>query len=134
MWSLSRGLIQDFKGRAYLQNVRLPSCRSMLLGTIFVILIAAPAFIRGNLPETNNSETPPSGNEWTDFWVFRITLNLLSYATVIVPGYLIIRFVRNSKYLDTASELGGFCFPPIYLLKQLELCVKKCHLLDTMYR
>jgi len=42
---------------------------------------------------------------WTDFWLLRLLLNLAGYATVIIPGYLFIRYVRKSGYLDKPGDL-----------------------------
>ena len=40
-----------------------------------------------------------------DNWVVNLIINLLGYGTVLVPGYFIIKYVRNSGYLDRAGEL-----------------------------
>jgi len=41
---------------------------------------------------------------WTDFWLLHLLLNLAGYATVIFPGYLLIRYVRKSGYLDKPGD------------------------------
>ncbi|XP_057321973.1 adenosine 3'-phospho 5'-phosphosulfate transporter 1 [Microplitis mediator] len=33
-------------------------------------------------------------------WIIRLSLNLLGYATILLPGYLIYKYVRHSKYLQ----------------------------------
>lgn len=41
---------------------------------------------------------------WTDFWLIRLIMNLFGYATVMVPGFIIIVYVRMSNYLDKPGE------------------------------
>ena len=38
-----------------------------------------------------------------DAWPIKLLLNLLGYATIVVPGYLIIRYVKQTKYLESAG-------------------------------
>lgn len=50
-----------------------------------------------------------------DNWIFRLLLNLLGYATIFVPGYIIYQYVKKSKYLERSgsSVLSGIiksCF------------------------
>lgn len=47
---------------------------------------------------------------WQEFWLFRFLVNVLGYSTIIIPGYLLIRYFKRSNYLDTGS---GLCFPVI---------------------
>lgn len=44
---------------------------------------------------------------WQEFWLFRFLVNVLGYSTIIIPGYLLIRYFKRSNYLDTGS---GLCF------------------------
>lgn len=46
---------------------------------------------------------------WSDFWVARLCFNLIGYATIFVPGFLIIRYLRNTKYNETAENSSKFC-------------------------
>lgn len=41
-------------------------------------------------------------------WVIRLCLNLLSYATVLLPGYLMYKYVRLTKYIQRG---GKGCIP-----------------------
>ncbi|MBN3305927.1 S35B2 protein, partial [Amia calva] len=45
---------------------------------------------------------------WTDFWLFRFLLNVLGYATIAVPGFLLIKYLKRINYLETGR---GICFP-----------------------
>ena len=49
-----------------------------------------------------------SSESYADFWLFRFFLNGLGYASILVPGYLIIQHVRRSGYLETAAKRGLF--------------------------
>nr|CAB3266234.1 adenosine 3'-phospho 5'-phosphosulfate transporter 1-like [Phallusia mammillata] len=65
------------------------------------------------------TEAPPvveSSNlnsEWSDFWLVRLIFNLVGYASVVVPAYLLISYLKKIKYNETGS---GVCYP----------CVKTC--------
>ncbi|XP_076284476.1 adenosine 3'-phospho 5'-phosphosulfate transporter 1 isoform X2 [Lasioglossum baleicum] len=37
-------------------------------------------------------------------WIVRLCLNLLSYATVLLPGYLIYKYVRHTKYIQRGGK------------------------------
>ncbi|XP_061609197.1 adenosine 3'-phospho 5'-phosphosulfate transporter 1 [Phyllopteryx taeniolatus] len=47
---------------------------------------------------------------WRDVWLFRFLVNVLGYSTIIIPGYLLIRYLKRTNYLDTGS---GCCYPVI---------------------
>ena len=49
-------------------------------------------------------------------WLLSLFLNLLGYATIFLPGYYVIQYVRKSGYLD----LG----PSSYLSPLVRLCVQ----------
>ncbi|KAG7460710.1 hypothetical protein MATL_G00201660 [Megalops atlanticus] len=48
--------------------------------------------------------------DWRDVWLFRFFLNILGYATIVIPGYLLIRYFKRISYLETGR---GICFPVI---------------------
>lgn len=52
-------------------------------------------------------------DDWKEFWVVRLIINLLGYATIFVPGYLIIRHLRRTRYNESAGP--GF-FPNLAVL------------------
>ncbi|GIY08834.1 adenosine 3'-phospho 5'-phosphosulfate transporter 1 [Caerostris darwini] len=41
---------------------------------------------------------------WTESWIFRLAINLLGYATVAVPGALLVRYFKDRKYLDAPNN------------------------------
>ncbi|KAJ8270487.1 hypothetical protein GJAV_G00115380 [Gymnothorax javanicus] len=53
----------------------------------------------------------PALEDWRDMWLFRFLLNVLGYATIIIPGYLLIRYIKRTSYLETGGR--GLCFPVI---------------------
>lgn len=58
-----------------------------------------------------------AGDEATymDFWLVRLVVNLLGYATIFVPGYLLIRYLRKVRYDETAG--------PGFFQQLAKLCV-----------
>ena len=76
----------------------------MALCAVVILLLATPTFILGQSKGVVAGSTADPGSEWRDFWLFRLTLNLLGYAVIVVPGYLIIRYVRKSNALDTSGK------------------------------
>lgn len=83
--------------------------RVMMFVGLFVFLIAVPSFIHGqSAVEAAGEKTWIS--ELHQYWVFRLFLNLMGYATIIVPGYLIIRYIRQSTYMEKAGDgVTSFC-------------------------
>ena len=53
--------------------------------------------------------------DWTDFWLLRLLLNLAGYATIIVPGYLLIRYIRKSGYLDKPGDIQIMILVSVHL-------------------
>lgn len=50
--------------------------------------------------------TTETGNNLVDFWIVRLGINLLGYATVFIPGAIIINYLRKIKF----NETGGHGF------------------------
>lgn len=48
---------------------------------------------------------PVFPNEIQDNWIFRLTLNLLGYATIFAPGYFIFQYVKKSNYMERAGKI-----------------------------
>nr|XP_033795698.1 adenosine 3'-phospho 5'-phosphosulfate transporter 1 isoform X2 [Geotrypetes seraphini]XP_033795699.1 adenosine 3'-phospho 5'-phosphosulfate transporter 1 isoform X2 [Geotrypetes seraphini]XP_033795700.1 adenosine 3'-phospho 5'-phosphosulfate transporter 1 isoform X2 [Geotrypetes seraphini] len=47
-------------------------------------------------------------DSWTDFWLLRFFYNIAGYATIAIPGFLLIQYFKRRNYLETGS---GICFP-----------------------
>lgn len=43
--------------------------------------------------------------DWMDFWLTRLLLNVLGYASVVIPAWIIIRYIRKSGYLERPGEV-----------------------------
>ncbi|XP_050715601.1 adenosine 3'-phospho 5'-phosphosulfate transporter 1-like isoform X2 [Eriocheir sinensis] len=43
-------------------------------------------------------------SSFSESWIASLILNLLCYATVFVPGYLLIRYFKKSKYIERAGS------------------------------
>ena len=69
----------------------------MALVSLVIFLALAPILISGEI--NNTAETTVLG-QWKELWLVRLMLNLMGYATIVVPGYLLIRYIRGSGYLD----------------------------------
>ena len=50
------------------------------------------------------------------YWLMSLILNLIGYSTVLLPGYYVIQYVRQSNYLDLGQ--------PSFLQPLVRLCVK----------
>ncbi|KAH9507303.1 hypothetical protein Btru_056868 [Bulinus truncatus] len=49
------------------------------------------------------SQQAPKQEEWKDIWVVRLAFNLLGYATIFVPGFLLVRYLKKIKYNEIAG-------------------------------
>ncbi|XP_077568308.1 adenosine 3'-phospho 5'-phosphosulfate transporter 1 [Stigmatopora nigra] len=63
-----------------------------------------PVLLSLILPSVVTAQEEPSLLEgWRDVWLFRFLVNMLGYSTIIIPGYLLIRYLKRSNYMDTGS-------------------------------
>uniref|UniRef100_A0A8B9CPA5 Adenosine 3'-phospho 5'-phosphosulfate transporter 1 n=1 Tax=Anser brachyrhynchus TaxID=132585 RepID=A0A8B9CPA5_9AVES len=53
---------------------------------------------------------PALQDAWGDFWLFRFFVNAAGYASIVVPGFLLIQYFKRRNYLETGR---GICFPVI---------------------
>ncbi|XP_034283956.1 adenosine 3'-phospho 5'-phosphosulfate transporter 1 isoform X1 [Pantherophis guttatus] len=49
-------------------------------------------------------------DSWGDFWLLRFLVNAAGYASILVPGFLLIKYFKKKNYLETGR---GICFPVI---------------------
>ncbi|KAM9002568.1 adenosine 3'-phospho 5'-phosphosulfate transporter 1 [Sarcophilus harrisii] len=47
---------------------------------------------------------------WTEFWFVRFLVNAVGYASLLVPGYFLVQYLKRRNYLETGR---GLCFPVI---------------------
>lgn len=43
---------------------------------------------------------------WEEFWLFRLIINLLCYASIVLPSYLLMQYLKKSDYLEKGQ--GAF--------------------------
>lgn len=51
--------------------------------------------------------TVPTG-AWKEFWLFRLVINLFCYASIVVPAYFVIQYLKKTDYLEKGR---GICAP-----------------------
>ncbi|XP_061742875.1 adenosine 3'-phospho 5'-phosphosulfate transporter 1 [Nerophis ophidion] len=70
-----------------------------------------PALVLLLLPGAVASEEVPSLLDgWREVWFLRFLVNLLGYSTIIIPGFLLVRYFKRANYLETGS---GVFYPII---------------------
>lgn len=53
---------------------------------------------------TANEEVPAVHQDsWGDFWLFRFLVNAAGYASIVVPGFLLIQYFKRKNYLETGK-------------------------------
>ena len=65
----------------------------------FIFLLWIPCAILGQLTVNDISN-----HDWMQLWTVRLVLNLIGYATIFVPGALIIQYLRRVKYVEGTSK------------------------------
>ena len=64
----------------------------MALSLMVLVLLLNFAIIHADIAE----QLLPA--DYVDFWFIRLLINLFGYATIIVPGYLLIQYFKKHKY------------------------------------
>ena len=79
-----------------------------MLGVAFFLFLLTPTYIlaQGGAEGEGDSIL----NTLKEYWLFRLFLNLLGYATLIVPGYLIIQYVKKRNWLEKAGLSNIFLY------------------------
>lgn len=71
---------------------------------------------------------------WQDVWIFRLFLNVLGYATIIIPGYFLISYFKRVNYLETGLLKKHSSFN-CHVLKCAYFMCWNCHLnVSCLYR
>lgn len=60
-----------------------------------------PVFVLLLFPSTVAAEESSMLEDWHDVWLFRLLVNILGYSTIIIPGYLLIRYFKRINYIET---------------------------------
>ena len=78
--------------------------------TIIILVIITIASIQIHTAdaadEAPNIAAKDPTYRWTDFWIVRLSLNILGYGSVCLPAWLIIQYVKRSGYLERGGENG----------------------------
>ncbi|XP_067680440.1 adenosine 3'-phospho 5'-phosphosulfate transporter 1-like isoform X1 [Haliotis asinina] len=74
------------------------------LGLGFLFLVITPYLVYSQASGVADEHAATHQvSQWTDFWLFRLGVNVLGYGTIFVPGALLINYLRKSKYNETAG-------------------------------
>jgi len=76
-------------------------CIVSLALVTFVLALPCVIYLSDLAAHKRESGSQP---RWMDAWVFQLLLNLAGYASVLVPGYLIIQVVQRTGYLQRAGD------------------------------
>lgn len=83
-----------------------------------LMLAALPAMATGE-------EMPPAlQDSWGDFWLFRFFINAAGYASIVIPGFLLIQYFKRRNYLETGKgrqQLPSDILPPLSSLHPLSV-------------
>lgn len=98
-----------------MKGIDIKADRVMLAVGLLVFLVGMPAIIHAQAQAADAGGTSLFAT-MQEYWPLRFFLNVAGYATIIVPGMLLIRLVRQSGYLDKA---GSGCSRAV-----VQLCVQ----------
>ena len=88
-------------------------CRCIMFsGIALFCIVVAPSYIFASSNIADGTE-PTWFGIMQDYWWFRLLLNLLGYATIVIPGYLFIRYVKTSKWLENSGNLSLLFYLPL---------------------
>lgn len=76
-----------------------PQILLFLFSLIFIVTSSILYILNESATETLLTET----NKNYD-WIIRGCLNILSYLTIILPGYIVFKYIRRINYLDKTGE------------------------------
>lgn len=52
---------------------------------------------------TGEEMSPALQDSWGDFWLFRFFINAAGYASIVIPGFLLIQYFKRRNYLETGK-------------------------------
>ena len=71
-----------------------------------------------------------AGAPWREFWLVRLALNLLGYATVALPIALMVHYLKRNKY----NEMAGECLRPVHHFRRLFLLLSPRCAVGELFR
>lgn len=66
---------------------------------------------------------PALQDSWGDFWLFRFFVNAAGYASIVVPGFLLIQYFKRRNYLETGRSRS---FPSSTCIVRFEPLTELC--------
>lgn len=75
--------------------------RLMINLTFIFLLLGVPAIIYGAQDKTSSKQGLLG--EWRDFWALKLCMNLIGYSSLILPGYLLIYYLKKTNYVERGS-------------------------------
>jgi len=78
--------------------------KKSIFGSMLLLLSVSVIFGTSEVIKlfTNNGEEILKTSTYS--WIIRLCLNLLGYATVLLPGCLIYKYVRYTKYIQRSGK------------------------------
>lgn len=88
------------------------------LALVTYSLTAVQALPVANRTFNHNNATVASHShrDYDKFWLQALSINLICYLIIIVPGALIVRFLEPSEYLNK-GEQGNYCYQHIIKMR-----------------
>lgn len=79
---------------------------TMLCYSLVVLLSLAVIYVITQLLHWLVGDQEPVPDSFKASWLFSLVLNLLGYASVLLPGLIIYKYVKTSQYLDRAGKVN----------------------------
>ncbi|CAD5118568.1 DgyrCDS7256 [Dimorphilus gyrociliatus] len=76
--------------------------RLMVYLTITFLLFGVPAIIYAAQDKTKNSHDMLG--EWHDFWVLKLIMNLVGYSSIVLPGCILIYYLKKTNYIERGNN------------------------------
>lgn len=70
---------------------------------LILFTVVATIYSHPLLPDAT-SKKQEDNPRWLNAWVVQLLLNLLGYASVLVPGYIVIQLIKRSSYLKHPDD------------------------------
>ena len=102
-WQYAYGI--DTNGETSIFSFSVSRIMSLTFLVVWLVCIPLFVFASSDPAESNDSLL----GSLTEFWLFRLFLNLCGYATIVVPGYLLIQYLKRSNYIEKSSKKSFLC-------------------------
>lgn len=89
-------------------------CSGIIIGTFLVVYFVINIFydfLAGDNPRNLSLSQLSEGVSKEYSWLLHLTINCIGYSLLIVPGLLIYKYTKKTKYLERSGELFAFESP-----------------------